>query len=121
VLSPVRLPGARIAVGGDAMTVDGERMPYVRQARELAASVALAASRAAGFDVRVRAVLAVCRAATPWSISVQPADGMVTVIAPGELLPLLGAQGRILERREIDRIASGLCRPPVAAATLRAI
>ena len=72
-------PGARIWVGGDTFTVNGQRVPYIHNCRHEAQRASRLLTEAVGFPVFVTGLLAVYGADGGFTVKRQPATDVVVL------------------------------------------
>ena len=97
-------PDGRVWLRGDAMKVNGSSVPYVRTSRHEATRAAALLSERAGFDVEVRALIALVGAGGSLTVRDQPRDGAVRVLTSTELCSYLRSLPDVLGRPSIQRI-----------------
>lgn len=94
-------PQGKVWVGGNTVMVNGQRQPYVRNSRHEAQRAGKLLSRAAGFRVDVRGVIAVVTA-QDIKIKEQPAD--VHIVARRQLRKWLIQQPLIIRDDAVSHI-----------------
>ena len=87
-------PNAKIWVGGDTVMVNGQRHPYVRNARHEAARASNLLTEACGWPVQVEGVVAVVNA-SEWTVKTPPKD--VHVVARRQIARWLLKHGDVLD------------------------
>jgi hypothetical protein len=97
-------PQANVWVAGDTVKVNGRNQPYVRNSRHEAGRAAKLLSAAAGFDVEVRAIVAIMGAHRGFTVKEQPRDGLVSVIARKQVDAHLRSMAAVLAVPSIERI-----------------
>lgn len=97
-------PNASIWVGGDTFTVNGQRVPYIRNSRHEARRAARLLTEHAGFPVTAAGVIAVMGAQKGFKIRAQPEDGAVVVVTRRRVSHHLLSQPHRLSPREVDAV-----------------
>ena len=97
-------PNAKVWVRGDTYKINGFNQPSIGESRHEAQHAAKLLSDQALFDVDVRAIIAVVGAQRGVTVSEQPHDAMVTVIAGRTVADHLAASPELLGARSIERI-----------------
>ena len=87
-------PNAKIWVGGDTFMVNGQRQPYVRNARHEAARASKLLSEACGFPVPVDGVIVLVNA-IEWQVKTPPKD--VHVVPRRQIAGWLLRHGDVLD------------------------
>ena len=94
-------PNAKIWVGGDTLMVNGQRQPYVRNARHEAARAAKLLSEVCGSPVHVEGLIVLVNA-TEWEIKTPPRD--VHVIPRRQIARWLLQHGEVLDQARQEAI-----------------
>jgi hypothetical protein len=97
-------PNANVWVRGDTFKVNGFNQPYIRNSRHQARGAATLLSEQARFDVDVRAIIAVVGAQRGVTVSEQPHDAMVAVLAGRAVAEHLAGLPELLGPPSIERI-----------------
>ena len=97
-------PDATIWVGGNTFTVNGTRVPYVRNSRHEATRAARLLAAAGAPDVQVTGLIAVMGARGGWTMKAQPADGQVVVLRRKDLDGWLAARPHVLNDEQVERV-----------------
>ncbi|MGH8861186.1 MAG: nuclease-related domain-containing protein [Jatrophihabitantaceae bacterium] len=97
-------PDASIWVHHDTVKVNGHHHPYVRNSRHEARRAAKLLTAHAGFDVEVRALIAIMGARGGFTVRRQPSDGTVTVVTRKTIEEHLQALPHTLGLPSIERI-----------------
>lgn len=103
-------PNAKVWVGGDAVMVNGQRVPYVRNSRHESRRAARLLTEHAGFPVSVTGVIAVMGAHRGFVVSDQPRDGSVVVVQRKRISKYLLSRPASLSECEIASIYEVACR-----------
>lgn len=104
-------PNASVWSGGDVFMVNGQRQPYVRNARYEAERARRLLSRAVGYDLPVFGVVVVVGAAKGFKVRAQPDDGQAFVVGRRELVRWLRRQPTRLASHHVDQIFAAARRP----------
>jgi len=96
-------PDARIWVGGDTFTVNGRRVPYIRNSRHEAQRASRLLTEAVGLPVFVTGLLAVYGASGGFTVKKQPAADVV-VLTRRETAKWLSRRPETLTAEQIDAI-----------------
>jgi hypothetical protein len=96
-------PDARIWVGGDTFTVNGRRVPYIRNSRHEAQRASRLLAEAVGFPVFVTGLLAVYGAAGGFTLKNQPAADIV-VLTRRETAKWLSRRPETLTAEQVEAI-----------------
>lgn len=94
-------PNAKIWVGGDTLMVNGQRQPYVRNARHEAARASKLLSQACGWPVHVEGVIVLVNA-IEWEIKTPPRD--VHVVPRRQIARWLLQHGEVLDQARQDAV-----------------
>ena len=93
-------PDARIWVGGNTFMVNGQRQPYVRNARHEAQRASRLLSASVGSDVEVSGVIAVVGAHKGFTVKARPED--VHVVTRKEIAAWLGRLPQRLSQQRVE-------------------
>ena len=97
-------PNAKVWVRGDTFKVNGFNHDCVRGSRQEARHAAELLSEQAGFRVDVRGIVAVVGAHRGVTVSEQPRDSIVTVLAGKTVADFLAARPEVLDADAIEHI-----------------
>ena len=94
-------PNAKIWVGGDTVMVNGQRLPYVRNARHEASRASKLLTEACGWSVHVKGLIVLVNA-IEWQIKTPPKD--VHVVPRRQVARWLLQHGDVLDESRLDAI-----------------
>jgi hypothetical protein len=97
-------PNANIWVGGNTFMVNGQRVPYVRNARFEAKRTKAFLATATGLDIPVTGLIAVVGAHGGYKIKEQPPGGDVYVLARKELVKWLHRRPQTLTDTQVGTL-----------------
>jgi hypothetical protein len=94
-------PNAKIWVGGDTVMVNGQRVPYVRNARHEASRASKVLTAACGWPVHVEGLIIMVNA-VEWQIKTPPKD--VHVVPRRQVARWLLQHGDVLDEPRLEAI-----------------
>lgn len=97
-------PGSRVWSHGEAVTVDGELAPYVRNARFAAKRASRALTQATGFLVEAIGLVVLAAKEQQVALRQQPRDGSVVLLRRQDLEPWLDGQSVILDDERVEKV-----------------
>jgi hypothetical protein len=97
-------PDASVWVRRETVRVDGHNQSYVRDGRVEAKLAGRLLTAKAGFDVPVKAVVAVAGAQRGFAVRAQPTDGAVVVVLLKTLAQYLRTLPAVLDAETVDRL-----------------
>lgn len=110
-------PGGSVQVKGDAVFVNGQYYPYIRNLRHEARRASQLLSKACGFEVPVMGTLVIV-GADRFKVRQEP-DGRVSVVARRKLVRWLRRQPHRQNAQQIDRIYCAASSPETWTKTAR--